>query len=406
MNGRIGKHLIILSAALVIVTLGFGMVIPIFPFYIEAMGGRGSALGLLVATAALTELIFGPVWGGVSDRLGRKPVLVIGLVGYALSSLLMGLSTELWMLYAARALSGVLSSATASTALAIVGDITSKEDRGGGMGIVGAASGLGIILGPGFGGWLGAISLSTPFYVSAVLSLLTVIMVLVLLPESYPKEARQQAGSAEKTRWVDLLRRVVFSPVGILLFMIFLASFGLANFEAVFGLYVLEKFGYGPGQVGVILTVVGVVSTVGRVFTGALTRRFGDAPVIKVSLLTGAVGYLVLLSANTYVSILLATGFFVLSKTFLRPSVLSLISQRAPIRQGAAMGISNSFMNLGRIVGPIWAGVVFDVNITYPYLSGAAILFAGFLISLASVRGREKETRSAAANVSPQGTAR
>ncbi len=398
--GTSNKNVIILSLALIVVSLGFGMVIPIFPFYIERMGGGGKELGLLVAVAALTELIFGPVWGSLSDRVGRKPILMIGMVGYGVSSLLFGLATELWMLYAARALSGVLSAATASTAMAYIGDSTSDQYRGGGMGVLGAAGGLGLILGPGFGGWLGTVSIATPFFAAAGISLVSMLLIMFLLPESLPEQARQRAGSKIKTMplgefWSVLPGR---SPIGILLFMAFLASFGLANFEAVFGLYALRKFNYGPESIGMILAVVGLVSAAGKVFTGALTGRWGDAAVIKTSLLTGSIGFLVLLLANTYPTILLATGFFVLSKTFLRPSVLSLTSQRATTGQGAAMGLSNSFMSLGRIVGPIWAGLAFDMNFDYPYLSGAAILFVGFLISLVWVTQRQPATVSAGSN--------
>lgn len=389
------KQVIILSFALVVVTLGFGMVIPIFPFYIERMGAGGSELGLLVATAAFMELLLGPMWGSVSDRAGRRPILMLGMLGYGLSSLLFGLSTQLWMLFASRALSGVLSSATLSTAMAYIGDSTSEEDRGGGMGILGAAMGLGLILGPGFGGWLAAVSLPTPFFAAAGLSLVSLLLILFLLPESLPAEARQQADGKVKMVQFGELWRALFSPIGILLFMVFLASFGLANFEAVFGLYALEKFEYGPERVGMILTVVGLVSTIGKIFTGTLTRRWGDAPIIKVSLLTGSVGFLVLLLANTYPTILLATGFFILSKTFLRPAVLSLTSKQATVGQGVAMGLSNSFMSLGRIVGPIWAGFVFDMNFNYPYLSGSVILFIGFLISLIWVSQERKGTTSA-----------
>ncbi len=376
------KNVIVLSFALIVVSLGFGMVIPIFPFYIEHLGGGGKELGLLVAVAALTELIFGPVWGGLSDRIGRKPILMLGMVGYGVASLLFGLATELWMLYAARALSGVLSAATASTAMAYIGDSTSDEDRGGGMGILGAAGGLGIILGPGFGGWLGSVSLAMPFFAAAGISLVSMLLILFLLPESLPPEAREPTGGKIKTMRLGELWIALLSPIGILLFMAFLSSFGLANFEAVFGLYALQKFHYGPGQVGVILAVVGLVSAVGKVFTGALTQRWGDASVIKTSLFTGSIGFLVLLLANTYTTILLATGFFILSKTFLRPAVFSLTSKQATVGQGVAMGLSNSFMSLGRIAGPLWAGFAFDMNFDYPYLSGAAILFIGFLISL------------------------
>ena len=384
---RGNRQLIVLSLALIVVSLGFGMVIPIFPFYIERMGGGGKELGLLVALAALTELLFGPLWGSLSDRVGRKPVLMIGMLGYGVSSLLFGLATELWMLYAARALSGVLSAAAASTAMACVGDSTSEKERGSGMGYLGAAGGLGLILGPGFGGWLGRISLATPFFVAAGISLVSMLLILFMLPESAPPHAKAATDrTSQAMQWGDLWSALGRgSPIGILLFMAFLASFGLANFEAVFGLYALQKFNYGPERVGMILAVVGLVSAVGKVFTGALTRHWGDAAVIKTSLLAGSIGFLVLLLADTYVTILLATGFFVLSKTFLRPSVLALTSQRATIGQGAAMGLSNSSMSLGRIVGPLWAGLVFDLNFDYPYLSGAAILFAGFVISLAWV---------------------
>ena len=149
------KNILILSFTLVVVMLGFGMVIPIFPFFVERLGAGGSALGLLVAIGALTELIFAPLWGSVSDRTGRKPILMVGMLGYGLLMVLFGLSTELWMLFAFRALSGVLSAATLATSMAYIADSTGEKERGGGMGALGGAAGLGIILGPGLGGWLG-----------------------------------------------------------------------------------------------------------------------------------------------------------------------------------------------------------------------------------------------------------
>ena len=386
------RNVVIVSAALLIVSLGFGMVIPIFPFYIDEMGGSGSKLGLLIAVAAFTELVFGPIWGNLSDRIGRKPVLIIGLVGYVLSALFMGLSKTLWMLFAARALSGVLSSATSATTMAYIGDSTDKEDRAGGMGILGAVAGLGVILGPAFGGWLGVISLSTPFFVAAALSAVTVLFVVVLLPESLPPSERGFSDQKQKAMRLDGFKTALQSVIGILLFMAFLASVGLANFESVFGLYALEKFDYGPGQVGTILTVVGLVSTSGKIFTGSLTQRWGDAIVIKVSLIMGSIAYLVLLAANTYVTILLSTGFFILSKTFLRPAILSLISKRSTIGQGTVMGLSNSAISLGRIIGPIWAGYIFDVNVNFPYLSGAVILFVGFILSLFVISDANQES--------------
>ena len=142
----LSRNVAILSLTLIVVSLGFGLVIPVFPFLIADLGGGGMELGLLVAVAALTELVFGPLWGGVSDRIGRKPVLALGMFGYAVSLVLFGIASEIWMLFLFRGLSGVLTAATASSAMAYIGDSIPKEERGGGMGILGAAGGLGLIL--------------------------------------------------------------------------------------------------------------------------------------------------------------------------------------------------------------------------------------------------------------------
>jgi DHA1 family multidrug resistance protein-like MFS transporter len=171
--------------------------------------------------------------------------------------------------------------------------------------------------------------------------------------------------------------------------MVMLFSFALTNFESVFGLYALEKYGFGPEQVGMVLTVIALVSTIGKAaLTGSATRRWGEILVIKASLLAGSLGFLVLLWADTYFTVLLATAFFILSKTLLRPAAFALISKQTEGSQGTAMGLSNSFMSLGRIIGPIWAGFIFDVNLNYPYLSGSILMLVGFLLSLRWMKSR------------------
>jgi DHA1 family multidrug resistance protein-like MFS transporter len=163
----------------------------------------------------------------------------------------------------------------------------------------------------------------------------------------------------------------------------------LINFESIFGLYAAERFGYGPDRVGTILMVIGIVSTAGKAtLIGPLTKWWGEARIAKVSLFASAVGFVVLVLASTYPTILLATGLFILSKTLLRTALLSLASKRAEMGRGATMGLGNAFISLGRVAGPIWAGYAFDLNIHAPYLSGAAIMMAGFLISLVWVKQR------------------
>jgi len=377
------KNLSILAFSLVVVMLGFGMVVPVFPFFVERLGAGGSALGLLVATGALTELLFGPLWGSVSDRTGRKPILMIGMLGYSVSMLLFGLSTQLWMLFVSRAISGVLSSATLASAMAYIGDSTPAKARGGGMGTLGGAAGLGVILGPGLGGWLAGDSLSTPFFLAAGMALVSLLMIALLLPETLPPQDRNPARI--RISLVDFreLWSALFSPIGGLLLLACLGTIGTSNFESIFGLYALEALGYGPERVGVILMVVGFVAVIGRgVLTGLFTRKWGEAAVIKGALAAGALAFLLLLLAKSYPAVLLTAGLFVLITAFFRPAVHSLTSQRATVGQGAAMGLSNSFVSLGRVIGPIWAGFVFDLHRSYPYLSGAVILVAVFFLSL------------------------
>jgi DHA1 family multidrug resistance protein-like MFS transporter len=364
--------------------LGFGIVMPIMPFYVESMGASASELGLLVAISPFIQLVASPLWGSVSDRHGRKPVLAAGLLGYGLSMLFFGLATELWMLFVARGLGALLSAATMPTTMAYVSDSTSEQERGGGMGALGAAMGLGMVLGPALGGLLGSESLSTPFFLTAGVCLLTLLLVLLLLPESLPAGARR--GAAARTAPTLSLRSLwlaLSGPMGVLLFMAFLVSFGLTNFQGIFGYYALKEFGYGTKEVGWILAVVGLVAAVAQgVLTGPLTKRWGEATVIKATLLASVAGFLLLLTAYDLVTVLLTTALFTLPNALLRPAVISLTSKRAGERQGTAMGLNNSFNSLGRVVGPIWAGFAFDLNSSLPYLSGAAIMGAGFVISL------------------------
>ena len=382
---------LILSLALVVVMLGFGMVIPIFPFYVEKLGAGGTELGLLVATSALLEFLLGPMWGSISDRFGRKPVLIVGLFGYAISAFLFGISTQLWMLFAARALSGILSSATITSAMAYVGDITSAEDRGDGMGKIGASMALGLMVGPGVGGWLGKESLSTPFFIAAGMSVLAMLLVVLFLTESITEVKAQPKTSFQLPQFKSLWS-ALRGPVGYLLILVTLFSFALTNFEAIFGLYALEKFRFGAGQVGMILMVVAVVSTVGKaLLTGPVTRKWGERATIQVSLIAGSLGYLVLLAAWDFYTILVATAFFILSKTLLRPATFALISKQSTGSQGTAMGLSNSFMSLGRILGPIWAGFVFDLHVNLPYLSGSLFMLIGFIVSLMIFKSAEPQ---------------
>src|SRR5690606_2654873 len=207
------RNVYILSFTLLVVMLGFGLVIPIIPYYMEAFGAGGTELGLLVASYAVMRLIFGPIWGSLSDRIGRKPVLMIGIFGYGVTMILFGLATQLWMLFASRIVAGILSSATSPTTMAYIGDSTSEEERGRGMGVLGAAIGIGTILGPGVGGLLAVNSLATPFFLAGGMSFVALLLVWWVLPEALPAAARETAQRQAQPSTADLARALV-SPKG------------------------------------------------------------------------------------------------------------------------------------------------------------------------------------------------
>ncbi|MCP4139718.1 MAG: TCR/Tet family MFS transporter [Chloroflexi bacterium] len=383
MNRNIG----ILFFTLVVMMIGFGIIIPLLPFYVTDMGGSGISMGILMAVFSLMQFLFSPFWGDLSDRYGRKTFLMLGIFGNGISMVLMGFATELWMLFAARALAGVLSSATLPTAMAYISDSTDENERGGGMGVIGAAMGIGMVLGPGIGGMMSDISLSAPFFLAAGLSALSLLFVWVMLPESLPEEKRLKERSGFKGPQISTMWKALSSPLGFLFGLAFLLSFGMTNFEGVFGLYAELKFNYDAKTVGMVLTVIGITSAVVQgALTGPSIKRWGDTRVIKASLIASAVGFLLMLTATNLTTVMLTTGFFVLSNAMLRPSVASLISKRAEEGQGIAMGLNNSFMSLGRIAGPIWAGTVLDINLNYPYITGAFILALGFIAALIFLR--------------------
>ena len=383
------KRLLILFFTMVVVMIGFGIMIPIVPFYVEQFGAGGAELGMLMAVFSIMQFIFSPFWGSLSDRVGRKKVLLIGAFGNAVSMLIFALADGLGLMFVSRALAGILSSATLPTAMAYISDSTTHEERGGGMGVIGAAMGVGMVLGPGLGGWMSGISLSAPFFLAAGLSLVSMLLIWAVLPESLAPEQRITDAKHLRGPNLGLMWKALFGPLGFLLFLAFLVNFGLANFEGVFGLYASHRYSYGPEQVGTIMVVIGIVSSVVQgALTGPATRRLGETTIIKLSLASSALGFVLMVLAQGAVMILLTVGFFVFSNAMLRPAIFSLTSKRAQGGQGMALGLNNSFQSLGRVAGPLWAGFLFDYGVNLPYLSAALIMLATFAYGVLVMRSQ------------------
>jgi len=265
------------------------------------------------------------------------------------------------------------------------------------MGIVGAAMGLGMVLGPSVGGVFAKVSLQTPFYIAGGLSILAVLAIWLFLPESLPQEKRSHDVRVQGPQ-LNLMWKALFGEAGFLFFTAFMISFAITNFEGIFPFYAQQRYNFDEFTVGVILTTVGTISFIVQGgLTGVATRKLGDAWVIKASLIASAAGFFVMILAKDLTGVLLTSGFFILSNAMLRPAVSSLISKQAGMPQGIAMGLNNAFMSLGRVMGPLWAGWVIDINLVYPFSTGAVIMLLGFGASLFFLKERAAGTRSEAA---------
>ena len=376
------RNLNILSFVLLVVSLGYGIFSPILPFYIKSMGASGTELGLLNASYAVMRLIFGPIWGSVSDRIGRKRILMVGILGFGITMVWFGLATQLWMLFTARILAGILSSATAPTTMAYISDNAPEGELSKGLGRLSAAGGIGAILGPLLGGMVASDSLSTPFFIAAGLAGVSLVLAFIFLPESKPT---QEEEPEKKKRMINLREwgKAIISPVGKLFTLTFVSTSGLYIFSNAFGLYGLERFGFGTEEVGVVYMVLGLVSMLSvGLLIGPATKFLGEEKTTIYGFLAAAVSLCLMLVAKGFIAILLFTTILAVAISLQSTALISLTSKHATTEQGVTMGLSNSFVSLGRIVGPIAGGVLLDININLPFAGAAGMLSIAFILSL------------------------
>jgi len=371
------KALSILFAVMFLVMVGFGIIIPVIPFYAEELGASPTELGLLMAVYSLMQLIFAPMWGRVSDRIGRKPVIMIGTLGLALSFFLTAISTQLWMLFAARIIGGVLSSANMPTVMAYAADITSEEDRGKGMGIVGAAIGLGFIFGPAIGGIFSKSSLSTPFFLAGIFSLFTFFMVMFILKESLSVENRRKKSPGKSGGlWITLN-----GPTSIMYFLSFFVTLSLAGLEATFAYFAAEKADLGTTELGYIFMIMGLGSAIVQGgMVGKLIKRFGEGLVIQIGIFVSAVGFLLILFTESFTTAAIFLTIFGLGNGVIRPAVSSILTKRSRTGHGGVTGMISSFDSLGRIIGPPLGGWLFSISIGLPYISGIMLSIIAFVL--------------------------
>ena len=376
-----------------LVYVGFGIIIPVIPFYAEDLGASPTELGLLMAVYSLMQFLFAPMWGRISDRIGRKPVIMIGIFGLAVSFFLMALSTELWMLFAARIIGGFLSAANMPTVMAYAADITSEEDRGKGMGVIGASIGLGFIFGPAIGGIFSKTDLQMPFYIAGTLSLLTFFLVMIVLKESLSKEQRHP-----KDRKRPGPLKALNGPESVLFFLSLFITLSLSGLEATFAYFAAEKAGLGTTELGYIFMIMGLAGAIVQGgLVGRLTKRFGEGFVIQIGIFVSAVGFFLILFTKDFVTAAIYLTIFGVGNGIIRPAVSALLTKRSKTGHGSVTGLLSSFDSLGRILGPILGGLLYTISMGLPYISGIFLSAVAFIL-FRMYTAKTKKMHTAATN--------
>jgi MFS transporter, DHA1 family, tetracycline resistance protein len=387
--------------------VGFGLVIPLLPFYAVRFGASPQQVTLLLAVYSLMQLFAAPLWGRLSDRVGRRPVLMISMAASVLAYVWIGIAPALWMLFAARGLAGACAGNIAA-AQAYIADITKPEERAKGMGLIGAAFGLGFIIGPALGGFLAGndpatADVETPALVAAGLSFVALSGVVLLLSESLPADLRGLSGRARSrlNAIADVLRRPVLSRLIVIFFLVILAFAGM---ESTFALWAIEQFGWGPGQVGYVFAYVGVLSAILQGgLIGRLTRRFGEERLLLCGLTLIGGGLLAMLVAHRVVVLTLAVSALALGMGLTQPSLNSLISRRAGREeQGEVLGVSQSVGSLSRVLGPAAAGFFFaELGRNAAFLWGAVLSGVALFLALKLVRSLDATKLASAKPMGP-----
>lgn len=369
--------------------LGIGLVIPILPELLKEFGADGKAAGYLVSAFGLTQFLFSPIAGFFSDKYGRKPLIVIGLCMFAISNLVAATAGHFSFLVAARLIGGIGSAALVPSIMAYIVDITTEQQRTRAMSFLGASMSSGFIIGPGLGGFFAEFGTRAPFFVSASIGILAVVCCTLLLTESQSIETRlMRLKSKPKRDNIFLqLAQSVRSRYFILLFMIFALTFGLAHFEAIYPLFVTQSYGFTIREISILFMVCSLIGTFNQVMlTSWLTQKFGEKPIISSMLLLSAVSLVFLLFSGNFFYVMVITMLFFTFNNILRPAINTLLSKEAGDEQGYVAGLNNAYMSLGQIVGPILAGLLFDIHINLPYLFGAFALLVSSFVSVKWLR--------------------
>ncbi|PID01859.1 MFS transporter [Sporosarcina sp. P2] len=367
----------LLLTNLLIAFLGIGLVIPVMPSLMNELHISGTVVGYMFATFAMAQLLVSPFSGRWVDTVGRKKMIVVGLIIFSSSEFLFGIGQTLPVLFASRILGGISAAFIMPAVTAFIADITTMETRSKALGFMSAAISTGFILGPGIGGFLAMYGTRVPFFFAGGLSLFAAIFSFIALrePERYRESVAEDATKPG-------LKRIFARHYFIVFIIILILSFGLASFESIFSLFVDHKFGFTPKDIAIIITGGGLVGAVAQVVLfDKLARTIGEKRLILFCLVFSSVLVFLTTFVQSYFSVLAVTMIIFVGFDLIRPAATSYLSKIAGNEQGFVGGMNSMFTSIGNVFGPIIGGALFDIDVDYPFYFGAFVLLLGVVLN-------------------------
>ncbi|MBK3497015.1 MFS transporter [Viridibacillus sp. YIM B01967] len=380
MQSKMNKALYLVLANLLVVFLGIGLVVPVLPTLMREMHLSGATMGYLIAAFACVQLVVSPIAGRWVDRFGRKKMIVIGMMIFGFSELLFGFGQDVKVLYASRMLGGISAAFIMPAVTAYVADVTTLKQRSKAMGYVAAAINTGFIIGPGIGGFLAELNTRLPFFFAAGLGFCGAIFSLLFLKETASTQEGQNETAEVKTKpgFKKVLEPIYLIPMLIIL----VSSFGLATYETVYGLYLDHQFGFTAKDIALLITISGILGTITQVFAfDRLTSWLGEIRLIRVCLAVAAVFMIAMMQVSAYALVLAVTLVIFLTFDLIRPALTTYLSKVAGNEQGFVGGLNSTFTSVGNIIGPAVAGILFDINVHYPYGFAMVVLAISYAMA-------------------------
>ncbi len=374
------KSLLTIFLIVFVDLLGFGIVLPLLPYIAEKYSATPFTIGILGATYSLFQLIAGPLLGRLSDRYGRKKLLAISQLGSAIGYLILGLANNLPLLFLARIIDGI-TGGNISIAQAYIADVTTKENRAKGMGIIGAAFGLGFIFGPAIGGFLAKYNYSYPGYFAMVISLFTVFLTLFALPETVSSSEREKDPKAKVT-FQAFWKVASASNIQYLIITFFMINTAFSMMQGTFALWTQKRFHFGPEQNGYVFAFVGIVAVFAQLkLLPFLVKRFKEHSLLNYSTLLFGLGFVLIPFVPNPWYLMATQTFLVLGNSMANPAIQALASESvAKEEYGETLGFLQSAGSFGRIIGPVLGGWLFGaMGINSPFLFSAFVILLMFM---------------------------